>query len=196
MNILTVPLIAVALFLSWLIYSQLQQDAQPNATQLPTTSDSDLRIISPEIEQQAGYTPHGKPAAAVALQSSALQTIAPQQRKKLTLVLQSHLEDGTVDIKLDSDNGLRLVSKTQHWSLPVSGKSLIQLPVELVADSDGVHHLHLLVQHLSAEGEATSRALAVQFHAGMDDGAKLFSKSTNEGSYPALIPLEVEEEIF
>lgn len=196
MNILTVPLIAVVLFLSLLVYSQLRQDAQPEATQLPSTSDSELQIISPEIERKAGHGPLGKPAAAIALQSSPVQAISPQQHKKLTLVLQSHLEEGTVNIRLDSDKGLRVVSETRHWSLPVSEKSLIRLPVELVADSYGVHHLHLLVQHQSTEGEATSRALAVQFNAGINDDPKLFSKNTSDDSYPSLIPLEAEEEIF
>lgn len=192
MNILTIPLMALAAFVSCLVYLHFRsEDSHELAQWLPSAAMADEHpVVHPEL-------PHGKPAAAIALVSDAVQTLELMHSKQLDVILQSHLSEGTVDIRLQTGESLQLLSATDQWSLNAAAHPRIVLPIEVIAQREGDHHLHIFISHLADDGTQTARALAVAFKVGEPEKMKLHSKHSAPSTlYSTTTVLEAEEEIY
>lgn len=196
MNILTIPLTALGVFVLCLGYTHFGISAAKDDAQTQPT----VEIRQPSVDEHelpAKDLPHGKPATAIVLVTQGVQTLELMHSRRLDLVLQNHLRDGTINIRLEAGEALQLLSFNQQWTVDAATSPRIVLPIEVMADRNGEHHLHIFIDHHSPEGTRTARALAVEFKVGNAEETKLFSKhDAATSARPTTVVLKAEEEIF
>lgn len=149
-------------------------------------------------EHPPGSLPHGKPAAAIGLISQGVQSLNLLENTQLELALQSHVADGTIEITIETDLALQLRSSQNHWIFSATEYAQMVLPIEVAAQSNGTHYLHLFIDHVDNAGVHTSRAFAVEFNVGVSEHIKLYAKqqSTAADAHPQIVPLTAQEQIF
>lgn len=161
---------------------------------------SHVEIVHTHNEQEhpQGSLPHGKPAAAIGLISQSIQSLNLLQRTELELVLQSHVADGTVEITIETDDALQLHSSLSQWTFSAAGNAQMVMPLEVAAQSNGTHYLHLFINHIDSAGMHTSRAFAVEFNVGVSEEVKLYAKQESIGvdAHPQVVPFTAQEQIF
>lgn len=194
MKLLAIPLIALTAFVLCLTYIQFNSDVSPeNGVDWPLGH-------SPEAHQHETAqhkVPHGKPAAAITLISEGVQAIELMNSTQLELVLKSQVSDGIIDIRLKVDEALQLLSTTTQWSFDPAENSQLVLPIEVIAQRNGNHYVHLFIDHHALDGTHTARALAVEIKVGNLEEFQLFSKhSSPPPPSSATTSLKAEEEIF
>lgn len=198
MNILTIPLTALGVFVLCLTYARFGVNTTHESEQ--TRPGVELRqSLVHEHKLPSEELPHGKPAAAIALVTDGVQSLELMQSKKLDLVLQSRLGDGSVDIRLEAGGALQLLSASHKWTLDAATSPRIVLPIEVIAEDNGEHHLHIFIDHRNNDGKHTARALAIEFKVGAPEEMKLYSKhgtTATATAQPTNVVLKAEEEIF
>ena len=143
----------------------------------------------------------GKPGTQVRLTGAQRITMGLNETKSINLSLENGQLNGVMNVTLVSDAGLDIVNAPSDYSIDIdSGTNTINLPVELKGLNNGIHFLHIFIQHSSDDGAISSRALAREVHVGKVavNAAKHFSKSkgitvnTDQG----IVSMPANENIF
>jgi hypothetical protein len=197
MNILTIPLVAIGIFCVALSYHQLNDDKKVSPTPIAPSANEHAGHDHENQTQGDDWRSPGKPSASIELVSEGIYALGLMQPKSLEVVLQSHLTEGTVTVTIQTDGPLQLVSATREWSFDLAKNQEMTLPIEVIANSGGVHHMNIFIEHQAVDGTQTPRALAVEFKVG--SGVEpVYSKQEISASatYPTVISLPVAEEIY
>lgn len=137
----------------------------------------------------------GKPAADVSLDSPGLQALALLETTQVNLALRTHLQ-GQLRISLETSPHLQLVGGGSEQVVHLDGDDTLQLPLSLMATSEGRHYVHLFVEHTDASGITTARALATEFRVGLPLLEKLSDKNLSMGDANRLVSLPGRETIY
>lgn len=171
----------------------------PHYQPLWQTTEKQSRPHAPLVEHShEGFHEHrspGKPAADVTLESSGLQALALYEATQVELELQTHLK-GQLRVTLETSPQLQLLNGSAEHSFVLGESDTVQLPVSLMASSEGRHYVHLMIEHTDASGITTARALATEFRVGMPLVEKLFDKSLSMADPNRLVSLPGRETIY
>lgn len=142
------------------------------ATQWPTFTGPVAQAPGVASKTSAAHPHHhehrspGKPGADITLVGAGVQTLPLGNPRDLKLTLASHLPPGAVRIQLESSPQLELLGSERQWQFEVNGQQTLQLPVTVHANGEGLHYVHLFIEHQDAHGNTTARALAAAFRVG------------------------------
>ncbi len=142
---------------------------------LPTTGcqqKSKHEIVSSSVNesQLLTRTKTTKPGASVSLASANMITIDENKESTVVVLLKAQSTSGVIQIKLNSSEGLQVLSGNEIQDVRLNADGYYQLPVSLLAPNSGRYYLNLHVVIGNAEN-FTSRALAVIVKVGPFTGA-------------------------
>lgn len=137
----------------------------------------------------------GKPAADVSLLSSGLQSLPLLEVTPVDLALDAGAR-GQLRISLETSPQLQLVGGSSEQVFQLGDNGMVQLPLNLLATSEGRHYVHLFVEHTDLKGVTTARALATEFRVGLPLVGKLFDKNLSMADPNRVVSLPGRETIY
>jgi hypothetical protein len=137
----------------------------------------------------------GKPAADISLESAGLQALPLLETTPVNLILEAHLA-GQVRVTLQTSPQLQLVDGASEQTFHLGDSGTLELPLSLMATSEGRHYVHLFIEHTDAAGVTTARALATEFRVGVPLVEKLSEKSLRMSNANNLVSLPGHETIY
>lgn len=141
------------------------------------------------------YSSPGKPAAGVTLVSRGLQSLPLLETSQVSLTLQTGAP-GRVRITLETSPQLQLLGGASEQVLDLEGSDTLQLPLNLMAVSEGRHYVHMFIEHTDANGTTTARALATEFRVGLPLVEKSFDKHLSLADPNRQVSLPGRETIY
>jgi hypothetical protein len=141
------------------------------------------------------YTSPGKPGTEVSLLSDAQQSLPLLQTSQVKLQLQSHLTQGQLRVTLETSPQLQLLNGAAEVVFDLEQGRPLELPLALRAETEGLHHVHMFIEHRDPSGISTARALAAEFRVGAAPMEKLFDKQVTLADADRLISLPGRESI-
>ena len=138
----------------------------------------------------------GKPGADVSLAGNAIYTLTAGVPRDLMLKLHSHLTQGSLHIRLHPSAGLELLSAAQEWNFALNGEQTLTLPITVRANSNGQHHGYIFIEHRSADGSSSARALATEFRVGGGFVTNLYEKNFRAAKSSEFKVMPAKEEIY
>lgn len=141
----------------------------------------------PQVTPKVWRSP-GKPSAPLQLASSAMMAAAPQETTLIPVTLVTHSEEGEVTISLHTSADLLLIDTPSQWHFTLGPSAPLFIPVYALAETNGVHHVHLVAEHTDPLGEKRARAFAIEVRAGMGLQSPLLSHYPHALAPHALVP--------
>ncbi|MES2824723.1 MAG: hypothetical protein V4732_14055 [Pseudomonadota bacterium] len=133
-------------------------------------SKQEIIAVQLETSQSLKRTKTAKPGAPVSLASANLVTISENKESTVIVLLNGQSASGTIDVKISPSEGLQILSRTELLNVHLNEDGYYQLPVSLLASSNGRYYLNLQVIIGNSEN-VLSRGLAVIVQVGSPDEA-------------------------
>lgn len=167
------------------------------AVVMPQPLASQVHVAPPEETRQAHHhRSPGKPGADVTLVSPGIRTLLLGDTQTLELLIQSHHRHGTLHVRVEPSQELQMLSDARQWSFALSDQEVLALPLTLQALAEGLHYLHVFIEHIDPDGTHSTRALATEFRTADHVQAPAYAKSLRAGTANPYRALPVSEEIY
>lgn len=134
----------------------------------------------------------GKPGAAVRFIGPSVTTMDVHEQQQLLLTLAVDTPQ-SVQVSVQTDDGLTLLSARTRWEFS-NAFGEIEVPLEIYAETDGNHFVHLFITTTDPDGRQAARAMAMQVRVGTQVMAsmqvQMQHKQATEAAYVSLPAVE------